>query len=123
MSAEALVLVAVILGMFLGLAARTYVVLLPMRVVLRLGPQGEVDVGVSLVFAVFLFLMLAISLNPHTTLSRVALRALPVCLAGLLLFGVGLFEAPKREGERRDRLFVGTALVATAFVIVFFSTE
>ena len=89
--------------------------------------QGGVDVAVSVAYAVFLFWMFSILLNNaisyHAPLSVVALLALPVCLPGLLFLGVGLFEAPKRTGERRERLSVGIALMATAFVIVYLDYE
>jgi hypothetical protein len=125
MSVAALVFVAVLLGMFVGLAVATHRALGPLRLLLRLGPQGEVDVAVSVVFAVLLFWILAAITNHRSTLSWVALLALPVCLAGLLFLGVGLFEAPKRAdgSERRDRLVVGIALMATAFVIVYLGQE
>jgi hypothetical protein len=125
MSIEALGFVAVLLGMFVGFATTTYVAIAPLRLLLRLGPRSGVDVLVGVVFAVFLLFMLALYFEPHTTVSWVALLALPVCLGGLLFLGVGLFEAPKRTdgGERRDRLVVGMALMATAFVIVYLGTE
>jgi len=125
MLVEVLAFLAVILGMLLGFAAVAYAALSPLRSLLRLGPQGRVDLFVSVVFAVFLFLMLVVYPNARTTLSWVALLALPLSLAGLLFVGVGVFEAPKRtdRGERRDRLIVGTALMATAFVIVALSAK
>ena len=127
MSVEALVFVAVILGVFVGLPWMTYMAIGPLRWYLGLGPRGGVDVAVTAVFALFLFGMLSIlfnnALSYHAPLSMVALLALPVCLPGLLFLGVGLFEAPKRTGERRDRLFVGIALMATAFVIVYLDYE
>jgi hypothetical protein len=121
MSFDTLVFAAVALVVFVGLACGTHIVLGPLRLLLRLGPQGGVDVFVSGVFTVVLLWMLLAVTNYRSTLSWVALLALPVCLAGLLFLGVGLFEAPKRagRGDRRDRLFVGTALMATAFVIVY----
>jgi hypothetical protein len=123
MSVAALVFVAVLLGVFVGLAVATHRALGPLRLLLRLGPQGKVDVGVSVVFAVFLFFMFGLVLNARSTVSWILVLALPVCVAGLLFLGVGLFEAPKRAGERRDRLFVGGALMATALVIVFLGHE
>jgi hypothetical protein len=118
MSFETLVFAAVALVVFVGFACLAHVALKPLRLVLGFGPQGGVDVFISGVFTVVLFSRVA-ALNPRSpTLSWVALLALPVCLAGLLFLGVGLFEAPKRagRGERRDRL-------ATAFVIVYLSAE
>jgi hypothetical protein len=122
MSLEALVFGAVVLAFFAFLAGMTFVALKPLRLLLRLGPQSGVDVFVSVVFA-FLFFMLELVLNARSTVSWILVLALPVCLAGLLFLGVGLFEAPKRAGERRDRLFVGGALMATALVIVFLGHE
>lgn len=121
MSFETLVFAAVALVVFVGFACLAHAALKPLRLVLGFGPQGRVDVFVSAVFTVVLFWMLAAVFNYRSTLSWVALLALPVCLAGLLFLGVGLFEAPKRadRGDRRDRLLVGIALMATAFVIVY----
>jgi hypothetical protein len=125
MSLQALYLIAVLLGMFVGFAGMTYMVLGPLRMVLGFGLQGGVDVFVSVVFAVVLSWMLAMLANAHRPFTGAALLALPVCLGGLLFLGVGLFEAPKRGygGERRDRLIVGIALMATAFGIVYLSAE
>jgi hypothetical protein len=121
MSFETLVFAAVALGFLVGLAGLTYMALMPLRFVFGFGPQAGVDVFISGVFTVVLLWMLLTVTNYRSTLSWVALLALPVCLAGLLFLGVGLFEAPKTagRGERRDRLFVGIALMATAFVIVY----
>ena len=121
MTFEALVFAAVALVVVVGFACLAHVALEPLRLVLGFGPQGGVDVFISGVFTVVLLWMLLAVTNHRSTLSWVAVLALPVCLAGLLFLGVGLFEAPKRagRGERRDRLFVGIALMATAFVIVY----
>jgi len=93
MSVETLVFVAVALAGFVALAWGTHAVLGPSRALLRMGPQGGVDICVSVVFAVFLsWVLLAVS-NHRSSLTGIALLALPVCLAGLLFLGVGLFEA------------------------------
>lgn len=122
------VFIVFILGMLLGLPAMTYYMALgPLRWYLGLGPQGGVDIAVTIVFSVFLFWMLSTVFNTtisyYPPISVVSLLALPVCLPGLLFLGVGLFEAPKRTGERRDRLFLGISLMATAFVIVYLDYE
>ena len=125
MSFDNLVFVAVALGFLVGLAGLTYMALIPLRLVFGFGPQGGVDIFVSGIFTVVLLWMLMAVTNYRSTVSWIALLALPVCLAGLLFLGVGLFEAPKRagRGERRDRLFVGLALMATAFVIVYLGQD
>ena len=125
MSFDDLVFGAVALVVFVGLTCGAHIALGALRSLLRLGPQGWVDVFVSMVFTVILLWTLLVSTNHRATVSLVALLALPVWLAGLLFLGVGLFEAPKRAdgSERRDRLVVGIALMATAFVIVYLGQE
>jgi hypothetical protein len=124
MSVEVLVFFAVVLGVFVGLAGLTYIVLTPVRL-LGFGPQG--GVGISVVFAFLLLCFLATYLGAGgvagADLSWSALLALPLCFAGLLFLGVGLPAAPRRTGERRDRVFVGVALIATGIVTFLLGLE
>lgn len=116
-----------LLGFVLVLTAMTYVVIVPLRFVLRLGPHGGVDFFVTWAFAALLsFFWLAQASAgglQGAHLSPFGFLALPLCLIGLLFVGVGLFESPRSSGERRDRVIVGIALTATGFVVFFLALE
>jgi hypothetical protein len=125
MSIETLLFVAIALGFLAGVAGLTYAALTPLRLLLGFEHRGGVDVVVSTAFTIVFLGVLLEVMNHHSSLSWIALLALPVFLAGLLSLCVALFEAPKRGGlgERRERLLVGAALIGTALVIVYFGRD
>ena len=106
MSVATLVFVAVALAVFVCFACLAHVALKLLRLVLRLGPQSAVDVPISVVFTVVFLFGLLEATNHRSPLSGVSLLALPVLLPGLLLLGVGLFEAANPVGERRSASIV-----------------
>jgi hypothetical protein len=123
MSFDTFVFAAVALLVFVGFACLVHVALKLLRLLLRFGPQSGVDVLISVVFTVVVLLLLLEVGNHYSPLSSVTWLALPVFLPGLLFLGVGLFERAKRAGDRRDRLVVGIALIASSFAIVYLTQE